>query len=98
MPKYSPDLNPIEQTIAKIKHRMRLAQKRTTEDTWRHLGYLVGTIKPDERANYFEKRGRRFCQNIKRSNGLGTKRSDRLSFDRDGLDRPLSRSVAAPAA
>ena len=57
LPPYSPDLNPIEQTFAKIKHWMRHAQKRTIEDTWRHLGTLVGTIKPDECANYFNNAG-----------------------------------------
>ena len=31
---------------------MRTAQKRTVEDTWRHIGHLVATIKPDECANY----------------------------------------------
>jgi transposase len=35
---YSPDLNPIEQAFAKIKHWMRLAQKRTVDDVWRHIG------------------------------------------------------------
>jgi transposase len=34
LPPYSPDLNPIEQAFAKIKHWMRQAQKRTIEDTW----------------------------------------------------------------
>jgi putative transposase len=29
LPPYSPDLNPIEQAFAKIKHWMRAAQKRT---------------------------------------------------------------------
>lgn len=57
LPPYSPDLNPIEQTFAKIKHWMRLAQKRTVEDTWRHVGGLVSTISPDECANYFENAG-----------------------------------------
>lgn len=57
LPKYSPDLNPIEQAFAKIKHWMRQAQLRDVEDTWRHLGYLVSTIKPDECANYFENAG-----------------------------------------
>lgn len=57
LPKYSPDLNPIEQTFAKIKHWMRQAQMREVDDTWRHLGYLVGTIGPDECANYFENAG-----------------------------------------
>ena len=36
LPPYSPDLNPIEQAFAKIKHWMRAAQKRTVADTWRH--------------------------------------------------------------
>jgi len=57
LPKYSPDLNPIEQTFAKIKHWMRDAQKRSVEDTWRQIGYLVGTIQPHECANYFENAG-----------------------------------------
>ncbi|MBY5446610.1 IS630 family transposase, partial [Rhizobium leguminosarum] len=33
------------------------AQKRTSEDTWRHLGHLVETIKPDECENYFRNAG-----------------------------------------
>jgi transposase len=57
LPPYSPDLNPIEQTFAKIKHWMRLAQKRTVEDTWRHVGHLVPTIQPAECANYFANAG-----------------------------------------
>jgi transposase len=46
LPPYSPDLNPIEQAFAKIKHWMRSAQKRTIEDAWRHIGSLVETIDP----------------------------------------------------
>jgi len=57
LPPYSPDLNPIEQAFAKIKHWMRCAQKRTVEDTWRHVGTLVPTIKPDECDNYFTNAG-----------------------------------------
>jgi len=53
LPKYSPDLNPIEQAFAKIKHWMRMAQKRSVEDIRRHIGHLVSNIKPDECANYF---------------------------------------------
>ena len=34
LPPYSPDLNPIEQTFAGIKHWLRIAQKRSIEDTW----------------------------------------------------------------
>jgi hypothetical protein len=49
---YSPDLNPIEQAFSKIKHRMRKAQKRTIDDTWRNIGGLAKTIQLDEYANY----------------------------------------------
>ena len=57
LPPYSPDLNPIEQAFAKIKHWMRTAQKRTVEDTWRHIGQLVATIEPAECANYLANAG-----------------------------------------
>ncbi|MET4232304.1 transposase [Bradyrhizobium sp. i1.4.4] len=57
LPPYSPDLNPIEQAFAKIKHWMRIAQKRTLEDTWRYLGHLVTTIQPRECSNCFENAG-----------------------------------------
>lgn len=53
LPPYSPDLNPIEQSFAKIKHWMRMAQKRTVQDTWQHVGRLVPTISADECQNYF---------------------------------------------
>ena len=57
LPAYSPDLNPIEQAFAKIKHWMRMAQRRTVEDTWRHIGQLVQTIQPHECANYIANAG-----------------------------------------
>ena len=57
LPPYSPDLNPIEQTFAKIKHWMRMAQKRTLQETWRHLGTLLNTVTPEECANYFANAG-----------------------------------------
>jgi transposase len=57
LPPYSPDLNPIEQTFAKIKHWMRTAQRRTIEGTWRQIGTLVTTIQPRECSNYFANAG-----------------------------------------
>ena len=57
LPPYSPDLNPIEQAFAKIKHWMRMAQKRTVEDAWRHIGALTATIEPHECSNYFANAG-----------------------------------------
>jgi putative transposase len=57
LPPYSPDLNPIEQTFAKIKHWMRQAQKRSVEDAWRHTGRLAQAIEPGECRNYFANAG-----------------------------------------
>lgn len=57
LPPYSPDLNPIEQAFAKIKHWMRAAQKQTVTDAWRHIGDLVQSIEPDECDNYFANAG-----------------------------------------
>jgi transposase len=57
LPPYSPDLNPIEQAFAKIKHWMRIAQKRSITETWRHIGRLVATITPDECASYVANAG-----------------------------------------
>ena len=57
LPPYSPDLNPIEQSFAKIKHWMRSAQKRTIDDICRHIGGLIATIQPNECSNYFENAG-----------------------------------------
>ncbi|WP_024511057.1 transposase, partial [Bradyrhizobium sp. ARR65] len=57
LPPYSPDLNPIEQTFAKIKHWMRAAQNRAVDDICRHIGELVKTIQPRECANYFANAG-----------------------------------------
>ena len=57
LPPYSPDLNPIEQAFAKIKHWMRMSQKRTVEDTWRHIGALVETIEAPECQNYLVNAG-----------------------------------------
>jgi putative transposase len=36
---------------------MRAAQKRTTEDAWRHLGSLLASIEPHECSNYFTNAG-----------------------------------------
>lgn len=53
LPPYSPDLNPIEQTFAKIKHWMRIAQKRTIDEVSRTIAQLVTEIQPRECQNYF---------------------------------------------
>jgi transposase len=57
LPPYSPDLNPIEQAFSKIKHWMRIAQRRSVEDTWQQVGALLPTLSPEECDNYFVNAG-----------------------------------------
>jgi transposase len=57
LPSYSPDLNPIEQLFAKLKHLVRKAEPRTTEATWRKLGDLLDLFSPAECANYLKNAG-----------------------------------------
>ncbi len=57
LPPYSPDLNPIEQTFAKVKHWLRLAQARSIEAIHDQVASLVGAISPTECGNYFRNAG-----------------------------------------
>ena len=38
LPKYPPDLDPIEQVFAKVKHLLRKAAARTVEAVWDAIG------------------------------------------------------------
>ncbi len=53
----SPDLNPIEQVFAKLKHLMRKAQPRDVEATWRMVGQLLDLFSSQECANYLTNAG-----------------------------------------
>ena len=57
LPKYSPDLNPIEQVFAKLKHLLRKAQARTLDALCTAIGPLLKTFTSDECANYFRNTG-----------------------------------------
>ena len=57
LPSYSPDLNPIEQVFAKLKHLMRNAAERTVETTWRRIGSSLPDFSPAECANYLRNSG-----------------------------------------
>jgi transposase len=57
LPPYSPDLNPIEQVFAKLKHLMRKASERTVTKTWKRIGTLLTAFTPDECANYLVNAG-----------------------------------------
>jgi transposase len=57
LPKYSPDLNPIEQVFAKLKHFLRKAAARTAEAFCAAIGEILGRFTPEECANYFKNSG-----------------------------------------
>jgi transposase len=57
LPKYSPDLNPIEQVFAKLKHLLRKAAARTIETLTAAVGELLGAFTTEECANYFVNSG-----------------------------------------
>jgi len=57
LPKYSPDLNPIEQVFAKLKHLLRNAAARTIETLTAAVGELLGAFTAEECANYFTNSG-----------------------------------------
>ncbi len=57
LPPDSPDLNPIEQVFAKLKHLLRKAQTRTVEATWQRIGTLLECFTPQECANCFKNSG-----------------------------------------
>ena len=57
LPKYSPDLNPIEQVFSKLKHGLRKAQARSCEAILAAIADLLGSYSPPECANYFKNCG-----------------------------------------
>jgi putative transposase len=57
LPKYSPDLNPIEQFFAKFKHWLRKAEKRTIDAVYDAIGPILQAVTSDECTNYFANAG-----------------------------------------
>ena len=52
-PPYSPDFNPIENALAKLKAHLRKAAARTKEALWQTRGELLNDFLPQECANDF---------------------------------------------
>jgi len=53
LPKYSPDLNPIEQFFAKLKHWLRKAAKRSADAVCNAIADILLLTSPDECSNFF---------------------------------------------
>ncbi len=57
LPKYSPDLNPIEQVFAKVKTLVRKAEPRTFDAISDALKNALAQVTPNECANYLRNAG-----------------------------------------
>jgi len=57
LPAYSPDLNPIEQLFAKLKHWLRRSQTRTYDTLCNAIAQVLSTLTRDECANYLQNSG-----------------------------------------
>lgn len=57
LPKYSPDLNPVEQVVAKLKHLLRKAAARTAEAVFDVIAQSLDRFSSNQCANYFAKAG-----------------------------------------
>ena len=57
LPKYSPDLNPIEMSFSKLKAFLRKAAKRAVPELCRSIGAFVPTLSARECRNYFRHAG-----------------------------------------
>ena len=57
LPAYSPDPNPIEQAIAKLKAHLRKAQERSIDALWNRIGSLLDLFTPAECANFIANSG-----------------------------------------
>ena len=57
LPKYSPDLNPIEQGFAKLKHLLRKARARSYDGLLQATAELLDTFLPNECAAYLRNSG-----------------------------------------
>ena len=57
LPKYSPDLNPIEKFFAKLKHHLRMAQERSFEGICQAIAQTLETVTRQECRHYFVSAG-----------------------------------------
>jgi putative transposase len=57
LPPYSPDLNPIEQFFAKLKHTLRKAKERTEDALNDRIGDIIRATSKTECSNYITNAG-----------------------------------------
>lgn len=60
LPPCSPDPNPIEQVVSKLKALRRKSDPRTIEQTWKRIGQVLDHFSPAECARYLKNSGYAF--------------------------------------
>jgi transposase len=59
LPAYSPDYNPIEEALAKVKNLLRKAAARTREALVRAIGVALSAVSAQDARGFFEHAGYR---------------------------------------
>ena len=57
LPKYSPDLNPIEMFFAKLKHGLRKADRRSSDAIYNAIATILPDVSSDQCRNFFTHAG-----------------------------------------
>ena len=57
LPPYSPDLNPIEQAISKIKTLLRKLARRNVDELFDAIAEALGSIRPEDALGYIAHSG-----------------------------------------
>ena len=57
LPRYSPDLNPIEMAFSKLKALIRKAAARTYNDLWKAVGHVCDLFTDEQCFNFFKAAG-----------------------------------------
>ena len=57
VPKYSPDLNPIEMFVAKVKHWLRKAARRSTDAIYNAIAAILPDVSSNQCRNFFAHAG-----------------------------------------
>jgi transposase len=53
LPPYSPDLNPIEEALSKVKHILRKTGARTKENLIEAMGWALGAVSTQDVRGFF---------------------------------------------
>ena len=54
LPRYSPELNPIEKAFSRLKTLLRKRKTRTYDDLWKPVGHICDLFTPQECWHYFK--------------------------------------------